>query len=316
MTKEIKRNSGCLGNTPVPSVSAWLIHLSEKMRLSGFIISFAENHAAYHDIRPGDALLIVQEGSNGLDIVGFARVYRVRCALDETTILFDGMLPVEPSRSMSDFGIQPPTATVSRLEWPLFEAALKSTCGIEFDAFPSLDGHSPQEQAYIRDLLQYALFDDLLGPADGPEEEIIGMSVRDRYLVGRLAPKDVTPEDLLTLDEEAGADITLQANPDRADRSNSTAAGPDDIDEEKDPVGDDSEKSRSLVPSSFGFTFCVDASAKVIELRTNWGRYERITSEKINEKTGKTIPQLETISRRWDDSHFPRPSNHRADFAG
>ena len=33
--------------------------------------------------------------------------------------------------------------------------------------------------------------DDLLGPANGPREEVVGMSVRDRYLVGKLAPKTV-----------------------------------------------------------------------------------------------------------------------------
>lgn len=32
--------------------------------------------------------------------------------------------------------------------------------------------------------------DDLLGPAGGPEEFIVDMGVRDRYLVGKLAPMD------------------------------------------------------------------------------------------------------------------------------
>ena len=41
---------------------------------------------------------------------------------------------------------------------------------------------------YVRDLLELAVRDDLLGPAAGPHELIKDMSVRDRYLVGKLAP--------------------------------------------------------------------------------------------------------------------------------
>ena len=32
--------------------------------------------------------------------------------------------------------------------------------------------------------------DDLLGPANGPHEQIVDMGVRDRYLVGKLAPRE------------------------------------------------------------------------------------------------------------------------------
>src|SRR5207344_1591377 len=60
---------------------------------------------------------------------------------------------------------------------------------IPFDTCPAFGGHTTHEQAYIRELLQIATIDDLLGPASGPEEEIVGMSVRDRYLVGKLAPR-------------------------------------------------------------------------------------------------------------------------------
>jgi hypothetical protein len=38
---------------------------------------------------------------------------------------------------------------------------------------------------------------DLLGPVSGPDEEIAEPSVRDRYLVGMLAPKrqELSPEE-------------------------------------------------------------------------------------------------------------------------
>ena len=49
----------------------------------------------------------------------------------------------------------------------------------------------------IRDELEQMVLNDLLGPVGGPEEEIDEPSVRDRYLVGMLAPKrqELSPEE-------------------------------------------------------------------------------------------------------------------------
>ncbi len=49
----------------------------------------------------------------------------------------------------------------------------------------------------IRDELEQIVLNDLLGPVGGPEEEIGEPSVRDRYLVGMLAPKrqELSPEE-------------------------------------------------------------------------------------------------------------------------
>ena len=92
------------------------------------------------------------------------------------------------------------------------------------------------------------------------------MSVRDRYLVGKLAPPDTRV-----------SDDQVEDLPDAAIA---------------DPEGDDREAeastSNSLVPSSLGFTFCVDGSAKAVEVRASWGRYERTESERTTED-GKPI---------------------------
>jgi hypothetical protein len=42
----------------------------------------------------------------------------------------------------------------------------------------------------IREELERMVFNDLLGPVSGPEEEIAEPSVRDPYLVGMLAASD------------------------------------------------------------------------------------------------------------------------------
>jgi hypothetical protein len=49
----------------------------------------------------------------------------------------------------------------------------------------------------IREKLEPMVLKDLLGPVGGPEEEIDEPSVRDRYLVGMLAPKrqELSPEE-------------------------------------------------------------------------------------------------------------------------
>ncbi|MDF5805118.1 hypothetical protein P4238_15815 [Pseudomonas aeruginosa] len=69
--------------------------------------------------------------------------------------------------------------------WTEFAEAIPRALGITLADVPTIE-----DEAYIRELLQLAIMDDLLGPAGGPEELIVDMSVRDRYLVGKLAPME------------------------------------------------------------------------------------------------------------------------------
>jgi len=247
--------------------NAWLSRLGAEARLGRFAMTVDGNSSELQGIREGDAVFILKDGENGPVGSAFGRVYRKRQSQNKTTLFWDGLLQVDPSIPLGDLGIPVPSSTsaISRLDWSTLEVALKTAFGIEFSAFPLFDGKTPQEQAYIRDLLQYAVIDDLLGPADGPEEEIVGMSVRDRYLVGKLAPPDTRVSD----DQVEDLPDAATTDPDGADREAEASI------------------SQSLVPSSFGFTFCVDGSVKTIELRAGWGRYERTESERVDEKTGK-----------------------------
>src|SRR3546814_3306106 len=68
------------------------------------------------------------------------------------------------------------------------------------------------DAAYVRELLELATRDDLLGPANGPAELIVDMSVRDRYLVGKLAPRK--PGDAAT-----GGEVEPSAAADEEDDS-------------------------------------------------------------------------------------------------
>ena len=170
--------------------NAWLIRLGDEAHNRRFSVTVDHGPSLFRGVEEGDAVLVA--GGDPLAAVSFARIYRIRAKLDETTFFFDGVLPVNGGKTLTDLAVTAPKskAAMVRLEWPVFKAALKTACGIAVDALPILEGDSAEEQDYVRELLQLAVIDDLLGPADGPAEEIVGMSVRDRYLVGKLASMD------------------------------------------------------------------------------------------------------------------------------
>ncbi len=98
---------------------------------------------------------------------------------------------------------------------------------------------------------------DLLGPAGGPQEIVTENSVRDRYMVGVLAPLKQSEElpspeqfDELAVDGEA--------------------SGEDGAVESSTPAS-----SANLTPSSFGMSFCLDAAATSFEVEARWGQYQR-----------------------------------------
>ncbi len=149
------------------------------------LLAYFTESASWHPA--GDALCVATSDSN--QAIGIGRVFRTRAESEGTQIYFDGNAPIQPGRSLMEFGIELPVdRQILRLEWPKFEQVLKATLDVPFELFPAFNGKKPHEQSYIRELLQLATIDDLLGPACGPEEEIVGMSVRDRYLVGKLSP--------------------------------------------------------------------------------------------------------------------------------
>lgn len=251
---------------PQKTNAAWLIRLGDEAHNRRFSVTVDHGSSLFRGVEEGDGVLMA--GGDPLAAVSFSRIYRIRAKLDETTFFFDGVLPVNGGKTLTELGVTAPEskAAMVRLEWPVFEAALKTACGIAFDALPVLEGGSAEEQDYVRELLRLAVIDDLLGPADGPVEEIVGMSVRDRYLVGKLAPMDTTP--------------------DAAETDTFGESGRPDSEERDEEV--DTSTNQSLVPSSMGFTFCVDGELENVQLFANWGRYERTQSERENEETGKS----------------------------
>lgn len=277
--------------------SAWLLRAASVEAVPLFSQFLAIPPSQLRGVQPGDAVCVVS--SNGIQTIGTARVFRTRAESGGTRIYFDGHSPIRPGQALTEFGIEMPAdRQISRFEWPKFEQVLKTTLGISFDSFPMFKGDTLQEQAYIRELLQVATIDDLLGPACGAEEEIVGMSVRDRYLVGKLspqtrgenegieglmgvlsqeAPAGATPTDLTPL-AEVGEGRGKGGRRRLPGEEFPTAGGASDPDDDESQAIDAS-KNQSFVPSSFGFTFCVDGTVESLEIEVRWGRYERTESE-------------------------------------
>jgi hypothetical protein len=67
---------------------------------------------------------------------------------------------------------------------------MPSAQSVSDQAAPVLRVPSPRE---LRAELEQIVLRDLLSPAGGPTEELGERSVRDRYLVGMLAPRAVAP---------------------------------------------------------------------------------------------------------------------------
>src|SRR5439155_13153164 len=119
----------------------------------------------------------------------------------------------------------------------------------------------PPSPSALRDELERLVLQDLLGPAGGPEEELDenGVSVRDRYLVGMLAPRDqqIVPEELdeLAIPEEGSIE---------------------------DGLNDDTAlQITSLFPSSIGMSFCIVDTATSLSVKASWGSYKREHSDNL-----------------------------------
>jgi len=127
-------------------------------------------------------------------------------------------------------------------------------------------------QHRLRAELEAMVLGDLLGPAGGEAEELTERTVRDRYLVGVLAPSRSasTPATTAskTADDDADEDDELPLIPDEL-----PAGGSDSTDDGKTDA--DIPLAQSHLPSSFGMTFCIDGDANEFVASASWGQYKK-----------------------------------------
>jgi hypothetical protein len=276
----------------IKSLNAWIAidhDINTELMIAPFVLVLKGERSLYQAIKEDDWLLVTNaQGS----ITRVGRVLRMRSDLDMTTIYFDKLLNVDPSVSLGLTSLIPPsTGSVARLQWTDFVEALPKVLNKTIADITSIT-----DQTYIRELLQLAVMDDLLGPAGGSYEQIIDMGVRDRYLVGKLAPREAAKGGIEGLDgplandeaEEPEDQIVPEWHEPGAEFGTTTGR----VEPEADSSDEiDAASNQSLVPSSLGFTFCVDGDVDKIEVEVSWGRYERSVEHEIyrtrkNKETG------------------------------
>ncbi|MGC4048333.1 MAG: hypothetical protein QM757_01275 [Paludibaculum sp.] len=108
--------------------------------------------------------------------------------------------------------------------------------------------------APLRQELEDLIRRDLLGPAGGEQETITEQSVRNRYLLGMLAPLKVVEVDEEPFDELA------DASEDNAEEGTAEPSTP---------------AKRGVAPSTFGLSFCLDLAETAFEAEAHWGQYLR-----------------------------------------
>lgn len=276
------------GTSSVPNAWVAVDHgFGSDLRLTAYTLVLKGDRSQYPAITEDDWVLVLNPDG---EAVRAGRVARLRSDLETTTIFFDRLSATDAPMSVASVSLAPPSSgNVGRIQWEAFVAALSAALHQTVADIPTIgsDPRSPRYQhelAYIRELLQLAVMDDLLGPAGGPREHIVDMGVRDRYLVGKLAPRDDDKVGIEGLEGQLAAeDVEEPTDPivpgqHEPGAEFGTATGR--VEPESDNSDEiDAASNQSLVPSSFGMTFCVDGDAEHIEVEARWGSYERVPNE-------------------------------------
>lgn len=141
-------------------------------RFARFQLTLTGDRSLYQAVA-ADHWVLVVNGNGGITRVG--RVLRIRSDLTTTTLYFDRLLQLREPISLGLTTLSPPASgSVGRIQWSDFLATLDSVLYTPIGQVPLIGANSdPHELAYIRELLQLAVTDDLLGPAGGPHEHIV-----------------------------------------------------------------------------------------------------------------------------------------------
>ena len=293
------------------ATNAWLVvepdRLS-KFSYAQFAITLDGDCKLYAAVVEGDWLVVA--GASG-DVRRVGRVLRARSNQKTTIFYSDRLRATDAGSTVVAAGFPlPVSGSMMRLQWSDFVAALPKLTGGTLDDIPLIG-----DQAYIRELLQLAVMDDLLGPANGPHEQIVDMGVRDRYLVGKLAPREAhdggiegLEGPLATEAEEEPEDLEVHHGRHEPGAEFDSTTGR--VDAEADSADEiDASSNQSLIPSSFGMTFCVDGDVDRIEVDARWGQYVRLydhehtktVKKKIKDADGNVIrtEQAEVKVKVW-----------------
>lgn len=129
---------------------------------------------------------------------------------------------------------------------------------------------------------------DWLGPAGGEDEVLYERSVRDRYLLGALAPNHKAPAAL----EDRNDPEPEETFVDPVDEQGELAVGG--MDEGDDgsaaPGIPDVGDTVAFIPSSLGLTVSLGDDAQAIVVEVSYGRYERHKDEALDRPYWQRVP--------------------------
>lgn len=132
----------------------------------------------------------------------------------------------------------------------------------------------------VRAELESLLERDLLGPRDGPDEELPpGVPPAERYLLGRLVPHEgpqARPPDRTEVDATEAGDADL------TDREM--------VDATEDPEEPEAQavvRAGTMAASSLGLSFWLPTSVDAVRVRADWGHYQRGPSEVHETEQGR-----------------------------
>ncbi len=275
-----------------PNEWAWLVRKEAADSASPYTVSLRGTPSRFDAVEGGAWVLIADSAGRAIRV---GHVLRVRRELNQTMLYLDRVFEANSPVSLSALSLTAPTEPATRLGWDDFLRALP-TLGVATPAAVPLI----EDVTYVRDLLELAVRDDLLGPAGGPYELIKDMSVRDRYLVGKLAPRRPGVDETAKVEPASGDEVPEA--PDDEERpapihepGAEFARTSGRVEPEDDALDEiDTADNQSLVPSSIGLTFCVAPEVDMLQVEARWGRYERvpndehdITKERTNRRTGQ-----------------------------
>src|SRR4051794_2271319 len=125
---------------------------------------------------------------------------------------------------------------------------------------------------------------DLLGPWDGPTEELpAGTTPGERYLLGKLVPRRADWDEPVTDAEAAAEDDDVEDRPELVDEG-AIDLDPDDAGSQPSPAA---VRSRAMAASSIGLAFAVPQDVDTVTVTAAWGRYERGPSQSQVTETGR-----------------------------
>ena len=168
----------------------WILNLDSNVTDNKFSLTISAPDQRLPNWRETKVVFLLKDN----ELVAICRVARLRKTLSTTEVLLDRRIEASASwnedwqKSQLDLR---PSSILYAVSDDLTAAQFVARCLPQpLESLPPFAGTPDRQiQTYIRRLAVLAFEDDELGPADGPRETIEGVSVRDRYLVGRLPPR-------------------------------------------------------------------------------------------------------------------------------